>query len=92
MRTFRLIISSSTSVLFNGNAEYCRVESDDGSLAFEARHEPVVVLLKKNSEIEYRDESGARASIPVPDGILDFSVNRCLVTLGQALEDTEPSA
>ena len=81
MKTFSLTIVSDSKIIFSGQAVYCSVVTPRGSMGFEANHEPFMAILKKDSEIEYRDKAGNKKSVMVQSGILSFENNTCTVTV-----------
>ncbi len=86
MKTFDLTITSVTHVFFDGQAGFCGITTPDGSMGFEARHEPVLAVLKENSIVHYRDSVGQEYSVSAASGILSFRGNQCTVTLDPAAE------
>ncbi len=84
MKTFDLTITSVTHVFYDGEAGFCGIITPDGSMGFEARHEPVLAVLKENSLVRYRDGVGQEHSVSAASGILSFRGNRCTITLDPA--------
>ena len=80
MRTFKLLIISSKETIFDGEAQCCRVVTDSGSMGFEAMHEPMVAILKKDTDIHIRDAEGKSSLVPIAEGILSFKDNTCTIT------------
>ena len=87
MQTFKLKIVSPTRVHFDGEAGFCGIITDDGSMGFEARHEPVLAVLKVGSEVRYRDSVGQETSLMVTGGMLSFKENGCTIILETAAPD-----
>ncbi len=81
MQTFELNILSATELHFSDEARYCRVSTPDGTIGFEARHEPFLAVLKDNSEVRYRDAIGREHTLVVESGLLSFRENRCTLTV-----------
>lgn len=79
MNTFKLTISAYNSIIQNGSVVYCGVTTLDGSLGFEARHEPALCVLKENSFIAYKDAYGVEKNIQIISGILSFKNNECVI-------------
>jgi F0F1-type ATP synthase epsilon subunit len=80
MRTFKLFIMTPEQSLFNGEARYCGITTDAGSIGFEAMHEPMIAILKKNTEIRVKDAAGSSSIITVSEGMLSFRSNTCSIT------------
>jgi len=80
MRTFKLFIMTQEQSLFNGEARYCRITTSTGSIGFEAMHEPMIAVLKKNTEIHVKNAAGSNRIIAVSEGILSFKSNTCSIT------------
>ena len=87
MQTFKLKIVSPTRVHFDGEAGFCGIITDDGSMGLEARHEPVLAVLKVGSEVRYRDSVGQETSFVAVGGMLSFKENRCIITLETTAPD-----
>ena len=85
MTTFQLLIVAYNRIIYNSRAVYCGVTTRDGSLGLEARHEPVLCVLKENSLISYTDAAGAKNALRVDSGLLSFKNNEC--TLAVAVAD-----
>ena len=81
MRTFKLLIISADEAIFDGEAQCCRIVTDSGSIGFEAMHEPMITVLKKNTDIHVRDAEGKSRLIPAAEGILSFKDNACSITV-----------
>ncbi|MBU1087931.1 MAG: hypothetical protein KKD05_10525 [Candidatus Omnitrophica bacterium] len=79
MNTFNLMISAYNAILYNGRAVYCGITTVDGSLGFETRHEPMLSVLKENSDIVYKDAHGMEKTIQVVNGMLSFKNNECTI-------------
>ena len=47
MKTFKLSVCTLEKSLFEGEAQYCGITTDIGSIGFEAMHEPTIAVLKK---------------------------------------------
>ena len=84
MQTFTLLIVSPKKVHFDGEAVFCGIITDDGSMGLEARHEPVLAVLKTGSEVRYRDSVGRETSLIAAGGMLSFKENSCTITLDVA--------
>jgi len=80
MRTFKLLIITPDQAIFDGEAQYCGITTDTGSIGFEAMHEPMIAVLRNNTEIHLRDTAGSSKLIPVTEGILSFRDNTCTIT------------
>lgn len=81
MRTFKLLIISSDEAIFDDEAQYCKITTEIGSIGFEAMHEPMIAVLRKNTDIHLRDAEGKSRLIPVAEGILSFKNNTCSITV-----------
>lgn len=79
MRTFKLIIVAPEQVLFDGEVQYCGITDNSGSIGYEAMHEPMIAVLKNNTDIKVRDSAGIEKLIPVAEGILSFKQNICSI-------------
>ncbi|MBU1043575.1 MAG: hypothetical protein KJ915_04155 [Candidatus Omnitrophica bacterium] len=84
MNTFNLSISAYNAVLYNGRAVYCGITTIDGSLGFEAQHEPMLSVLKENSAISYKDAQGMEKTIQIVNGMLCFKNNKCTIIIDLA--------
>ena len=80
MRTFKLLIITSNEAIFDNEAQCCRIITDSGSIGFEAMHEPMIAVLRKNTDIHVRDAEGKSRLIPAAEGILSFKDNTCSIT------------
>jgi F0F1-type ATP synthase epsilon subunit len=81
MKTFKLIISAAESLVCNGQAVYCSLSTEKGSLGIEAGHEAFLGVLKENSQLRFRDEKGTETTVLVETGIVWFRDNECLLTV-----------
>jgi len=80
MRTFKLLIITPEKAIFDDDAQCCRIITDTGSIGFEAMHEPMIAVLKQNTDITVRDTTGNSRLFPVTEGILSFKNNTCSIT------------
>ncbi len=87
MKTFSLTIISDTKLIFKGKALYCGVTTLTGSLGLEAFHEPLLGILKDNSEINYTVKSGGQSSVAVENGMFSFKNNTCTITVQIKVKD-----
>lgn len=81
MNTFTLTIVACKAVVFKGQARLCRVVTSEGAIGLEARHEPLLAVLKEGSDIVYTDATGKAFSIAVANGLLSFKENTCTITM-----------
>jgi F0F1-type ATP synthase epsilon subunit len=81
MNTFALTILAYNAVLFQGEARSCRVSTSHGSLGLEARHEPLLAVLRDGSDVAVTDAQGKTHTIPVATGLLSFRQNACTITV-----------
>jgi F0F1-type ATP synthase epsilon subunit len=81
MNTFNLLIIAYDDVLFDGEAIHCGVTTLAGAMGLEARHEPLLAVLREDSDITYKDTSGEEKSVHVESGHLVFKENRCTITV-----------
>jgi len=79
--TFNLIITAYNEVIYDGEASYCGFITPIGSLGIEARHEPVLALLKEDSVILYDDSVRNRKTVPIKNGLLSFKKNKCIIVV-----------
>ncbi|MBN2444100.1 MAG: F0F1 ATP synthase subunit epsilon [Spirochaetales bacterium] len=84
MTSFHLTITAPQYLIFNDPAVYCKVTTLSGSIGIEAHHEPFLALLKENSSVTYKDESGAEKSILLESGLLSFFNNKCNIAVSLA--------
>ena len=82
MEKFKLVISSPTSTVYNGETEHCAVFTPLGKMGLEARHEAILAVLQSHTEIAFRDETGADRNVAIENGLLSFADNVCTVTVG----------
>ena len=81
--TFELKIFSPAAILFSGDVRYCSIMTPEGSVGFEARHEPFMAVLNPGSAIHYRDPIGKEVSLTVKGGLLSFRANSCTIVTEQ---------
>jgi F-type H+-transporting ATPase subunit epsilon len=81
MTTFHLTISSAETLIYDGPSVYCTINPDSGSLGIEPGHEPFLGVLKENSHVRFKDESGTEKTIAVESGLIYFRNNRCVLTV-----------
>jgi F0F1-type ATP synthase epsilon subunit len=84
MNTFNLTISAYNTIIYKGSAVYCGITTLDGALGIEARHEPVLGVLKENSLIVFKDAHGMEKSIQILSGMLSFKNNECMIIIDTA--------
>ncbi len=81
MKVFSLLIISESKSLFSGQAAYCGVTTQVGSLGLEANHEPMIGILKEGSNINYTDDTGKNSSVIIKNGMFMFKDNTCAITV-----------
>jgi F0F1-type ATP synthase epsilon subunit len=86
MTPFHLTITASDKLYFDDEAVYCNVTTPRGSLGIEANHEPFLAVLKENSTITYRDESGGEKSLTIENGLLSFLDNNCIIAVSTGVQ------
>lgn len=79
MDTFKLNILTDLKTVFTGQASYCGIISESGSMGFEAFHEPFIGVLKDNSEVSYTDISGVESSVKLESAMVTFKNNICTI-------------
>ncbi len=80
MDTFKLVIVSDSKTLFSGEALYCSVTTQSGSMGFEANHEPFLCILQEGSAIQIRDASSKETEISIAGGMFRFKDNTCTIS------------
>ncbi len=82
MKTFTLTIVTDSKTIYSASALYCSVDTYDGSIGFEAFHEPFFGVLKDGSQIVYKTGGkGDEFSVKVKSGIVSFLNNTCTLTV-----------
>ncbi len=81
MKTFTLTIVTDSKTIYSANALYCSVDTYEGSIGFEAFHEPFFGVLKDGSQIVYRTGKGDEFSVTAKSGIVSFLNNTCTLTV-----------
>ncbi|MFO7936896.1 MAG: F0F1 ATP synthase subunit epsilon [Kiritimatiellia bacterium] len=85
MKSFKLSVRTPEKSLFEGDALYCGITTDIGSIGFKAMHEPMIAVLKNNSEVIIKDEVGNGRRLNVKDGILTFKNNTCSIAASRMI-------
>jgi F0F1-type ATP synthase epsilon subunit len=81
MTSFNLTIVSERKIHFSGKTAYCGVQTLNGSIGFEADHEPFMGVLKPDSLITYGNGDSGDESLKIHDGMLSFKNNDCTITI-----------
>jgi len=87
--TFRLTITAAETLLFDGKVTYCSVFTESGKLGLEPRHEPLLAVLKKNSQVYFKDEAGNGNQFTIESGLLSFRDNICILTVSVSSQKRE---
>ncbi len=86
MALFHLQITAPEKTVFDGDVSYCRIETLEGSLGLEARHQPLITLLEKGTEIVWQDKNSNEGRARVSEGIAVFAGNTCAIAVETAAD------
>ncbi|MBN2739028.1 MAG: hypothetical protein JXR70_18760 [Spirochaetales bacterium] len=81
MKGFHLTISSAENIFYQGEARFCKIQTQIGQLGIEKGHEPLMAILNFNSTIVYRTIKNEEKSILAESGLFDFRNNICTLTI-----------
>lgn len=81
MTSFRFIISSPETTIFDGNITSLVVPTQEGYAGVLAHHAPFVALLGKGT-ITFTNENGTQTTLPSqPNSVIEVSHNRATIVL-----------
>ena len=78
--TFKMVISTPEKTFYKGPAVLCLAFTTEGSIGFEAKHEPFIGVLKENSTVFYKTDEDREVTLEVISGMLLFERNTCIIT------------